>query len=580
MYRTMKLRPYQKLALEAVAASWQRVDRALMQMATGAGKTVVFAELLRQQLCGTDKQGVVLVHRQELLEQAIAKIRQAWPRVEIGIVRRQQVEIDRQIVVASIPSLYRRLHLIDPAHIGLVVVDEAHHAPAKSWQATIDTLTSKGAKCLGVTATPERNHSVGLGEVFDELCFTRSLADLIPQYLCDLRVVRVETQLDLDDVRSRQGDFVVSDLDRAVNCSDRNQMVVESWMRFGENRPTVAYCVSVEHAIALAETFTSFQIPALPVHGRQTPQQRQTALEQFQSGQISILTNCQVLTEGWDCPQLQCLVMARPTQSSLLFSQIVGRGTRKARGKKDCLVLDIADNTKRHKLQNVHRLFGLAPTVDLSQLGAAKQAKAQKEAEICRLREETEKLQRMDRIIIDLLLDADTALPSRYGWTPLAGGCWFVKIPEQEPDYSGDLLQIRYTADTGATLLWISKTKMVELAAAPSLHHLVEIADEWIERHLRFTTILLDQTADWRQHPASESQKSYIRSLLRRLAYFDLELHERLSDRLRHVESAEALSDFYALQGTTVPEELERRRLTKGAASHLIAFLKERLTAY
>ncbi|MEO0853994.1 MAG: helicase-related protein, partial [Cyanobacteria bacterium J06648_11] len=456
----------------------------------------------------------------------------------------------------------------------------AHHAPAKSWQATINALTCKGAKCLGVTATPERNKSVGLGEVFDELCFTRSLVDLIPKYLCDLRVVRVETQLELDGVRSRQGDFMVRDLDKAVNRSDRNQLVVESWMRYGENRPAVVYCVSVEHAIALAESFSKFDIPAQAVHGKQTPQQRQSTLAQFRAGQLSIVTNCQVLTEGWDCPHLQCLVMARPTQSSLLFSQIVGRGTRKSKGKKDCLVLDIADNTKRHKLQTVHRLFGLAPTVDLSQIGAAKQAKLREEAEIQRLRDEAAMLERMDRVIVDLLLDADTSLPSRYGWTPLAGGCWFIKIPEQEPDCGGDLLQIRYDTDSGATLLWISETKMRELAAAPSLQHLVEIADEWIETHLRFTVILLDRKANWRDHPASESQKSYIRTLLRKVSYFDTELYETLSDRLRHIESAELLSDFYDAQGASVPHELEQRRLTKGTASQLISFLKERLAAY
>ena len=334
----IKLRPYQKLAIASIEASWERCDRSLVQMATGAGKTVVFAQILKRHLRGTQQQGFVLVHRQELLQQAVAKIQQVWPRAKIGVVQGQRQELDRQVVVASIPSLYRRLARIDPAAIALVVVDEAHHAPARSWQATIDALTAGGAKCLGVTATPERDKRVGLGEVFEELCFSRSLPDLMPEYLCDLRAVRLETALELDRVRTRRGDFVVGDLDRTVNTDARNQLIVEGWMRYAEGRGAVVYCVSVAHAVQLAETFRSFGISAGTVSGQQSRGDRQATLESFKAGGLQILTNCLVLTEGWDFPQLQCVIMARPTQSSLLFTQMLGRGIRLAEGKQDCLV--------------------------------------------------------------------------------------------------------------------------------------------------------------------------------------------------------------------------------------------------
>lgn len=574
------LRPYQKLALQAIAASWERVDRTLIQMATGAGKTVVFAQVLHQRLRGTNRQGFVLVHRQELLHQAVTKIRQVWPQADVGIMQRQQVELDRQVVVASIPSLYRRLGAVDLPRIDVVVVDEAHHAPARSWQHTIDTLTSAGAKCLGVTATPERDKRVGLGAVFEELCFTRSLPDLVPEYLCDLRAIRLETQLELDGVRSRQGDFVASDLERAVNTPARNQLLVEGWMRYGEGRPAVVYCASVPHALDVAATFQEFGIAAGTVYGQQSAGDRQAVLAQFQSGQLPILTNCLVLTEGWDYPDLQCLILARPTQSSLLFTQMLGRGTRQAPQKTDCLILDIADNTKRHQLQTIHRLFGLTSSVDLYAAGVVQRIQEQQQAEMRRLRSEATLLHRMEVAIVELLLGVETPLPSSYSWTPLSKGCWFLTIPEREPKYAGNLLQIRYDPDTGASLLHVTLMAIAEIAAAPSLPHLVEIADEWIERHLRFAAILLASAADWRGHPASDMQKSYIRSLLRRLEPVQPQLYEQVATQLQQIESAETLQAFYAEQGAAIPDSLDRRRLTKGIASNLIAFLKEQVVSH
>ena len=570
----IKLRPYQKLAIASIEASWERCDRSLVQMATGAGKTVVFAQLLKKRLRGTKKQGIVLVHRQELLQQAVDKIRQVWPQVKLGVVQRKREELDRQVVVASIPSLYRRLDRIDPSAIDLVVVDEAHHAPARSWQTTINALTANGAKCLGVTATPERDRRVGLGEVFEELCFTRSLPDLIPEYLCDLRAVRLDTELELDTVRTRQGDFVVGELDKAVNTNARNQLIVEGWMRYGGGRRAVAYCVSVQHALQLAETFRSFGISVGTVSGKQSQPDRQATLEAFKAGDLQVLTNCLVLAEGWDCPQLQCVIMARPTQSSLLFTQMLGRGTRKAEGKEDCLIIDVADNTRRHKVQTIHRLFGLARRTDLSKATVSQRVREREQAEIRRRQREAKLLQRMDVEIVSLLLSAEATLPSQFEWTPLSKGRWFLKIPEQEPKYGGDLLQIQYGADVGASLIRVSKHKLEELAVAPALPHLVAIADDWIEKHLRFTVILLDKAADWRVHPASEMQKSYIRCLLRRIEPYEPELYEEVTEQLKQIESAEALREFYEEQGASVPLEISARQLTKGLASQLIAFLK------
>ncbi|MEM9566828.1 MAG: DEAD/DEAH box helicase [Cyanobacteria bacterium P01_E01_bin.34] len=570
----IKLRPYQKLAIASIESSWQRCDRSLVQMATGAGKTVVFAQLLKKRLRGTKKQGFVLVHRQELLQQAVYKIRQVWPRVKLGVVQGQREELDRQIVVASIPSLYRRLARLDPSSIDLVVVDEAHHAPAKSWQATINVLTSQGAKCLGVTATPERDKRVGLGEVFEELCFTRSLPDLIPEYLCDLRAVRLDTELELDTVRTRQGDFVVGELDKAVNTHARNQLIVEGWMRYATGRGAVAYCVSVQHALQLAETFRSFGIAAGTVSGQQSRGDRQATLEAFHAGELQVLTNCLVLTEGWDCPQLQCVIMARPTQSSLLFTQMLGRGTRQTEGKEDCLIIDVSDNTRRHKVQTVHQLFGLASSTDLLKATVSQRVREREQAEIRRRQQEAKLLQRMDVEIVSLLLSAEASLPSRFEWTPISKGCWFLKIPEQEPKYGGDLLQIQYGADVGASLIRFSKHKLEELAAAPALPHLAAIADDWIGKNLRFTVILLDKAADWRVHPASEMQKSYIRCLLRRIEPYEPKLYAEMTEQLKQIESAAALREYYQRQGVTVPPEVASRQLTKGLASQLIAFLK------
>ena len=186
-------------------------------------------------------------------------------------------------------------------------------------------------------------------------------------------------------------------------------------------------------------------------------------------------------------------------------------------------------------------------------------------------------LQRMDAEIVDVLLSAEATLPSRFEWTPLSRGYWFLRIPEQEPKHGGDLLQIYYSADEGARLAHASDRGLKELAVAADLSHLVEIADAWIDKHLRFAAILLDRAADWRVHPASEMQKNYIRSLLRRLEPDNPDLYAQIMERLTQIESAEAMREAYEEEDVAIPAHLDRLRLTKGLASQLINFLKQQV---
>jgi hypothetical protein len=184
-------------------------------------------------------------------------------------------------------------------------------------------------------------------------------------YLCPVRGWRVQTSIEIASVRMRHGDFVESDLARAVDVPERNQLVVESYERLTPGRRAIVFCVNVAHVQALAAAFASRGIAAAAVWGAMPPEDRRGTLRRFGDGEIAVLTNCNVLTEGFDEPRVDCVIMARPTSSQLLYAQMVGRGTRLHERKSDLIVIDIVDNSARHKLAGLNALFDLPESLDL-----------------------------------------------------------------------------------------------------------------------------------------------------------------------------------------------------------------------
>lgn len=366
----MDLRPYQIDALARVERAAARgVRRQLGVAATGLGKTVIFCALARQMGVRT----LVIAHRDELIEQAAAKVAEVWPGVEVGVVKGQRDEVTAAVVVGSVQTLSRPKRLArliapgellgDVAPFGLVVVDEAHHAAAKSYRDVLHGLRCHepdGPLLLGVTATPDRGDGKGLDDLFEEVVFSYDIRWGIAQdYLSDLRGMRVSLDMDLGGLRLRGGDYDAGQAGAMLEAADAPTAIVKAWTQQAAGRRTLVFTPTVAVAEACAVAFNQAGVAAAAVSGETPMEDRREILAAYSRGDLDVVANCAVLTEGYDEPRTDCIVVARPTKSRALYAQMVGRGTRRHPDKTDCLVLDVVGATEEHTLVTVPSLFGI-----------------------------------------------------------------------------------------------------------------------------------------------------------------------------------------------------------------------------
>ncbi|MFH8797082.1 DEAD/DEAH box helicase [Streptomyces sp. NPDC017941] len=370
-------RPYQLEAIEALRQGWAAgQNRLAVVLPTGAGKTVVFSHLAHRMLDTLGGRRVlVIAHREELLEQAAAKLYAVDPMLRVGIVKAQRDEhADADVIVASVQTLAvpRRREAI--RDVGLIIVDECHHAAARSY---MDVLAHFGAwdgtPVAGFTATMTRTDG-GLAEVWQDVVFRLDILDMISDgYLCDVRgkSITVDT-LDLNKVRTRGGDLVDGQLGRALEESGALDAIAKAYAEHAADRPGVVFTPTVATAQAAAASLRAVGVTAAPVWGNMGRDERRATLARYEAGNVQVLTNCMVLTEGFDAPHTSCVVVARPTKSPGLYVQMVGRGLRPAPGKTDALLLDVMGAASRHKL---------ASMVDLTarEIGEAEEGKTLKQ---------------------------------------------------------------------------------------------------------------------------------------------------------------------------------------------------------
>ena len=356
----VRLRPYQEDAVARIEEAFENgVNRQLLSLPTGTGKTVVFAEVIRRR----QGRALVIAHRDELIRQAVAKLRAVDPHLSVGVVKADEDDVDAQVVVASIQTLQRG-NRRDRLGQGFttIVVDEAHHSAAPSYRGVLahfgaferaDLLT------LGVTATPERGDRQRL-ECFPTLVYERDLVLMIREgYLVDLRAVQVSITADLDGVSLSHGDFGAEALGKAMRAAAAPELAARAYLQYASGRRALVFTPTVALAHETAEAMVATGVTASALDGTTPTDERREVLEQLRRGGLQALANCAVLTEGFDEPSIDCVVMARPTKSRQLYLQMVGRGTRLYPGKNDCLILDLVGVSHRHKLLTAAALFDL-----------------------------------------------------------------------------------------------------------------------------------------------------------------------------------------------------------------------------
>ena len=343
-----ELRPYQQQARDHIHAEWENGHtRTLLVLPTGTGKTIVFASVAADQVRAGDRV-LILAHRGELLEQAADKLQRSTGLVS-AVEKADATCLNTwfRVVVGSVQTLQRtaRLERFPHDYFGTIIIDEAHHAITDGYRRILDYFGS--AKVLGVTATPDRGDMRNLGEVFDSLAFEYKLTDAIKEgYLCRIMAQTIPLKLDISSVTMSGGDYAVGDLGTALDPY-LEQITAEMAQRC-KGRKTVVFLPLIKTSQKFRDLLNSHGFRAAEVNGQSTD--RKEVLANFDAGKYNVLCNSMLLTEGWDCPSVDCVVVLRPTKVRSLYSQMVGRGTRLSPGKSDLLLLDFLWMTDKHEL--------------------------------------------------------------------------------------------------------------------------------------------------------------------------------------------------------------------------------------
>jgi superfamily II DNA or RNA helicase len=344
---TPELRPYQRDAIDevrdAIAAGHRRI---ILVAPTGSGKTIIGADLI-ETATRAGKRVLVLAHRREIIQQTAAKLAQCaiFPGIVMADVKSRPRE---PVQVASIQTLWMRAkqRKISLPPADLLVVDECHHAPAMTYTKIIDNYPD--AVLLGLTATPCRGDGRGLGSIFDTMVECPQVPDLIKLgFLVPTRTY-APVDPDLKGVRTRHGDFVESELAERMDRQELVGDIITHWHKYGERRKSVAFAVNVAHSIHIRDEFIRSGVRCEHIDGATPKLERDATLARLASGEIEVVSNCMVLTEGWDMPEAGCCILARPTKKMGLYRQMIGRVLRPAEGKPNAIVLDHSGAVFRH----------------------------------------------------------------------------------------------------------------------------------------------------------------------------------------------------------------------------------------
>lgn len=342
------LRPYQAESIAAIEGEWKQGHRrTLLVLPTGCGKTIVFCKLTENRVRAGERV-LILAHRGELLQQAADKLLKATG-LRCAVEKAEESCLDSwyRVTVGSVQSLMRekRLSQFPPDYFGTIVIDEAHHVLSDGYQRVLEHFSS--AHVLGVTATPDRGDMRNLGSVFESLAYEYTLPRAIREgYLCPIRVQTIPLNLDLRNVGVSGGDFKAGELGSALD--PYLTQIAEEMAAVCMERKTVVFLPLIQTSRKFRDILNQRGFRAAEVNGESAD--RAEVLAAFDRGEYNVLCNSMLLTEGWDCPSVDCIVVLRPTKVRSLYCQMIGRGTRLHPGKEYLLVLDFLWHTERHEL--------------------------------------------------------------------------------------------------------------------------------------------------------------------------------------------------------------------------------------
>jgi superfamily II DNA or RNA helicase len=514
----IELFPDQQEALDKVLERYKGCPiggRALVVAPTAWGKTVFFSALINA--LDFVKKGIpvlIIAHRDELLDQARDKFHMFDPTAIVGKVGGGRHEYGCPVTVASVDTISGEKHLekIPSFKYGLVIIDECHHSPAPKYQKVLNVL--KEAFQLGVTATDERLDGKSLEPIFGKALFRMPIVDAIAKKrLSDVKAVAIRTEVDLNDIESSKNaegvtDFNQTELNLAVNTPARNRRIVEAYQEHCPNERAICFAVTVAHASAISDAFNEAGISSVCVTGETPIEERKQIYTAFDKGEILVLTNVMVLTEGFDAPKIKGILMARPTQSRALYLQCVGRGLRKSPGKTHCIILDLTDNCDKYRLKPQSLRKAIKDVQEgetiLEALEREKLENEERQVQVRKLKEK-----RLKDIHIDLFETLE--------WKELPNGVYLLEIgPERHkialspsksnPElYYVQLKRAPYNSPTDKAQKLIDSPMPIDWAQQEAEKCARKIMAE--PRGIA----LVDPSSPWRSKPISEKQKGMLK---------------------------------------------------------------------
>ena len=354
--KIIELREYQQEAIDNLKAMRENGETiALLYHATGVGKTVTAATDAK--LVGG--RTLFLVNTLKLADQAEATFRDIWPEADRGMYTGLAKNSNAQVLFSTVQTMSRNLLEFRPETFDYIIVDECHHAAAKTYQKIFSYFNPKFI--LGLSATPERSDGEDMLELFQNVAHKMDLETAVKRgILAPVRCIRVKTDIDLSEVRINGIKYNSQDLESKLFIPERNQLIADTYVNYVSGRKTVIFCASVKHAEDISVLLKERGVNAASVSGRDKVKERDRILNEYEHGDIDVLCACDLLNEGWDSPRTEVLFMARPTMSKTIYMQQLGRGTRKCEGKTDLLVFDFVDNANMFNMPySLHRLLNI-----------------------------------------------------------------------------------------------------------------------------------------------------------------------------------------------------------------------------